>query len=328
MSLFKRTGQSRIHLSREIDGRSEGFETVFAILREWFETIKIDMNECQWHGAFVVIVLADTQTSMTDIPRTVAKMPCYYFYEEETSRPTDLPALRKIEPSDAVADDSVYTTLRPGVMVSSERSPSDQSEWLSSSGVLLRHDQSGVEYLTVASHGFPHGKKVFHPKAQGREIGEIVRRLPHTDMALVKLKDGTQYVNETFESPNESAPVRLKGLAKGNETKMGTFLSMETPFMGFIMGTYGCLTRLRVPSDDATQPEQEWRKMRWDYLGQGMGSEVKEGVCGSAMWNEDSKVVGFFHWASAAGFMRDWTLSLPADHLIDAGYSLVLAPGA
>ena len=50
---------------------------------------------------------------------------------------------------------------------------------------------------------------------------------------------------------------------------------------------------------------------------------MPEGVCGSAIWNNDSKALGFFRYAPKSGRFLDWCMSVIADHLIDKGYSIV-----
>ncbi|KAE8312059.1 hypothetical protein BDV41DRAFT_540252 [Aspergillus transmontanensis] len=54
--------------------------------------------------------------------------------------------------------------------------------------------------MTVASHGFPHGDSVFHPSAGAREIGRLIMEHTYTDIALVKLNENVQFLNETFEA--------------------------------------------------------------------------------------------------------------------------------
>lgn len=152
--------------------------------------------------------------------------------------------------------------------------------------------------MTVASHGFPFGDKVFHPLAGQREIGKVIMELSHTDVAIVKLHEGVQFVNEAFDNTLvEGPPMQLRQFAQAKETQIGSYIYMDNPFTGYIEGTCGPHARLRVPSDDPYEPKQLWLKTRWDYLGQGFSQRMVDGICGSAIWDEQGKVPGFFGYA-------------------------------
>ena len=166
---------------------------------------------------------------------------------------------------------------------------------------------------------------MYHPSVNGKEIGELILELSHTDVSLVRLHNNIQYVNETFQSsimPNP--PVRFKGFAMTNETRLRDYVYMESPFSGYLEGSSGITSFLRLPTDDPAEPEQQWIRTRWDYIGQDFGGKIKAGVCGSAIWNEDLKVVGFFRYICREGPMKDWAFSVAAQHLIEKGYSLVV----
>ena len=324
-------GNIKIRVAPETDGRDLGqdWDKVFLIAKDFFNKAQISVTEIQYWGNFLVVILEDEQTDLTKLARVIARCNCFYHFKKDFHRPQQYPALRFIEPSGYQADNSQYQVLRPGVMLGSERSPRDGVEMLTSSGVLIQHDHTRVKYLTVASHGFPSGGKVYHPSANGREIGELILELSHTNISLVKLHNNVQYVNETFKtSTMPDSPVRFKGFPKANETRSGDFVYMESPFNGFLEGTYGVPVFLRLPPDDPAEPEQQWVRSRWDYVGQDFGGEIKEGVCGSAIWNADMKVVGFFRYICNEGPMKDWAFSVAADHLIEKGYSLVVEPRA
>ena len=80
---------------------------------------------------------------------------------------------------------------------------------------------------------------------------------------------------------------------------------------------------MRVPSDDPQEPQQIWFTTQWSYMGQDSAADMVDGVCGSAIWNDDHRVLGFFRYAPVEGLYKDYCLSVAADHLIDGGYSVV-----
>lgn len=211
-------------------------------------------------------------------------------------------------------------------MVSSGRYPEQEYEILTSSGVLVR-DNHGYQYMTVAAHGFrglPFQGKVYHPHAWNSEIGEAIIELSYTDVALVKLNEGVHFINESFENALLPAPaLKLVGFSRATETRMGDDIFLDSPYTGFVEGTRGAYSLPRIPSDDPHEPVQEWIQCRWDYMGQGSSSQMTDGVCGSAIWNKDSKVLGFSRYAPKSGRFLDWCISVTADHLIEKGYSMV-----
>lgn len=109
--------------------------------------------------------------------------------------------------------------------------------------------------MTIASHGFPHGDAVLHPTSGGKEIGKIVKRIPHTDIGLVKLHACIYLENEIFESAVDGAgPTRLTGLDYANNTKTGYNSFMNNPFTGYSEGTFGGCATQCVPSGDPQAP--------------------------------------------------------------------------
>jgi len=185
---IKRSSKSNIRISRDFDGRNleEKVDDVFELIVEFFTKANIPITEMQYWNNFLVIVLEDRETNLNNVPRSVACCPCYYLFEDEMGRPRDFPARRINEPTRDVVDNGQYGILRPGIMLSSGRHPTEDMEVLTSSGVLVK-DRLGNQYMTVASHGFPFGDKVFHPLAGQREIGKVIMELSHTDVAIVKL---------------------------------------------------------------------------------------------------------------------------------------------
>ncbi|KAK2744190.1 hypothetical protein FQN55_006874 [Onygenales sp. PD_40] len=325
---LQRRGAPPIKIRKDIDCRKDvdGVDLLFDIIADHFNTAHIPITEMQYWENFVVIVLEHRETDLTDVPSEIARCSCYYLFEDEMDRPPELPAPRLKEPKptkDIIVDDSKYETLRPGVMLSSEKHPEQDVESLASSGILLK-DGSGNNYMTVASHGFPFdGARVFHPVAGEIEVGTVMMKLAHTDISLVRLHLDVHFVNECFEnSLGEDTPVRLRRLEKSAHTPMGCPVYMNNPFTGYSEGTYGPWGRLRVPSDDPNEPAQRWIRTRWAYLGQGASQHLVDGVCGSPLWTQQGNVVGFFNYAPQSGHFRDWCLTVVTGHLVDGGYSI------
>ncbi|KAN0083831.1 hypothetical protein V8E54_002919 [Elaphomyces granulatus] len=88
--------------------------------------------------------------------------------------------------------DSTYVPLlRPGVMVSS-------TDLLTTAGVLVKNSQN-ESFITVASHGFPlEDTNVYHPDPESLLIGEVVRRIGSTGVALAKLHNNTRFRKPYF----------------------------------------------------------------------------------------------------------------------------------
>ncbi|KAE8389043.1 hypothetical protein BDV23DRAFT_194689 [Aspergillus alliaceus] len=197
----------------------------------------------------------------------------------------------------AQSDDSSYEIIRPGVMLSSGKHPEEGWEILTSSGVLVRGHR-GFEYMTVTAHGFPgplFDRKVHHPHSFNKTLGKAIIKLSHIDTALVQLIEGVEFVNEPFENTCMTVPsFKLTGFVQAAKTRIGNDIFLDSLFSGFIEGTRGPHSLLRVPSDDPFEPEQVWIRCQWGYIGQNSNQAIGDGVCGSVIWNENHKALGFF----------------------------------
>ena len=66
-------------------------------------------------------------------------------------------------------------------------------------GVLVEHDVSRIQRLTVAEHGFDDTDEVFHPDAFPQfRLGSIETRFPLMDVAFCQLDEGVTYSNSTY----------------------------------------------------------------------------------------------------------------------------------
>lgn len=112
--------------------------------------------------------------------------------------------------------------------------------------------------MTVTSHGFPNGDRVFPSVRWRQRHSERSSWKSDVDVALVKLHDKVQFVNETFESSVDGATVQLKGFVTANQTQVGSVVYMNNPFT-----TCGPHVRMCVPSDDLNELSLKWIKTRW-----------------------------------------------------------------
>ncbi|KAE8421589.1 hypothetical protein BDV36DRAFT_304697 [Aspergillus pseudocaelatus] len=299
-------------------------DEAFDLVIDYFSSSKIPITEIQYWDTFFVIVLQSEEIDMAEVPSAIGHCRCYYLFEEEMGRPhpDEFLAQRIRDPNGDIVDNSKYDVLRPGVMLGSERHPISGLELRTTSGVLVE-DFRGERYITAASHGFPHGDRVFHPSAGGREIGHLTMELTYTDIAIVKLHENVQFVNETFEATSLGVPpTTLVDFIPADETQIGSEVYMNNPFTGYSEGTCGPHSRLRIPSDDPYQGSIQWIKARWVYMGQGFIDRPEDGVCGSAVWNENGQVLGFFCYAGRPEQLRDWRFMVASDNIMEKGFKI------
>lgn len=89
-------------------------------------------------------------TDTIKLPGRAANVPCYYFYDDELARITELQARLLSEPDTRKPpDDSPYRYLQPGVRVSSDYTPSMLRMIQSTTTGVLVMDERGNEFLTV-----------------------------------------------------------------------------------------------------------------------------------------------------------------------------------
>ncbi|KAI2720819.1 hypothetical protein CBS147332_4059 [Penicillium roqueforti] len=329
---FRYRTRSNIQISQDLDlrNKNDSLNLISDLVRQFFEQARISITEIQVWGHIVVIVLEDRidhdenamDKILRSVPRSVARCTFLYLSEHHMDRPRTLPAQRLQTASPSRSDGSQYDILRPGVMVSSGINLKGES-MRSSSGVLVKNNL-GQKFMTVAAHGFPADATVYHPHAGGRTIGRLIMELTHTDVALVNLEDGVEFVNEPFENTlTPATSFRLRDFIRIAETQQHDLVYFDSPFSGLAEGERMSRNTMRVPSDDPQEPQQIWVTTQWSYMGQDSAADMVDSVCSSAIWNDDHRVLGFFRYAPVEGLYKDYCLSVAADHLIDGGYSVV-----
>jgi hypothetical protein len=141
-------------------------------------------------------------------------------------------------------------------------------------------------------------------------------------VALVKLKSDKEFVNMTFQNDILTERMQLQRFVRAGRMR-GGIVMLDSPDTGFIEGMLRLPSYTRIPSHDPLEPEQYWIRTTLAYTGQDTSQDLPDGMCGSAIWDEDGSVFGFFRYAPKTGVMADWCAGLAADELMDRGYTIV-----
>ena len=212
--------------------------------------------------------------------------------------------------------------LSPGVRVASGHW-TEQGEYTNviastTCGVRLRKGTQDV--VTVANHGFLSSTEVYHPDpaAGGVVIGQIVDRYPELDIAMVKLAPAyqTRFTNESYFQAQPS-----KRLIGGGATQWELYEvdGMSTGLISLCLEA----TQLRQPIRPPGHPEIDFNRWCFNRIHRvfgGVGSYLKDGICGAPIVQlETGAVGGFFHLLEGDG----WAVSATLDDLIAEGYEVV-----
>ncbi|PKY01369.1 hypothetical protein P168DRAFT_320964 [Aspergillus campestris IBT 28561] len=321
--------RSRISLQGDLDLRRNDAAVglIFDLVRDFCSGNQIAINEIQFWGSFVIIVLDHDSDDVLDaVPGSVARCPCFYLFEAEVWKDCGSHVLRAKPtlPSHHV-DDTKYQTLRPGVMISAGKPRGQDDEILSSSGILVK-DKHGRGYMTAAAHAFPDGDfdtLVYHPRFSDTPLGRIETIETNTDIALIRLARDVHYVNEPFENTvNPGPPVKFKEFARAASTRLGESCRMDTPSSGYVEGTKRVHAIRKLPRVCAYETKDTWIPADWLYMGQGSSMALSSEGAGSVVWNTDHQVTGFFRYAPQSGIFKDYAQVIAADNLIDDGYTI------
>ncbi|OAP54118.1 hypothetical protein AYL99_11653 [Fonsecaea erecta] len=319
------------YLAEDQDYRNmKNWEPLFKVIQKHFEeNINISITEVIYLGNVVYIVLEHRQTDMTKVPWLIGKATCVYLYDDEMGRPSKLHARRQHDLTQGNPDISMYDTLQPGLRVTSNYLPDSSDAYLeTTTGVLLK-DSVGNEFMTVAAHGFPSeaGTTVFHvsPGETGRVIGELIMEITHTDIALVKLAATEKFSNVTFQNDQMPESTQLRRLCPTEHYGQLSPICLDSPDSGFLDGYFMAPAFAKMSADDGS-PTQHWAYTTWSYMGEDAAAKLPEGMCGSAMWDANGNVLGFFRYAAVEGAMKNWRAGIAADELINRGYTLADTP--
>lgn len=272
-------GNPRVLALEQHNAKFRGARELYTTVIRYFNDIKINVQELTWIASSWRVRISDMPAEMLQgLPGRLCQIAVFYLFEE----PADLPQAFVHRET---IDDSPYTDLRPGVMIASE-------SLTTTSGVFVSNS-SGERYITVASHGFPSGQSdVHHPRETDPVIGRVENQIQDTDIGLVRLASGINYVNEIFASDVEPAGISLRGYKDPYDLDPYTLLSMDTPFTGTTDAMFLTVSVRRVPSD--SDHENTWISKTWSWLGQ--CHPPTDGCCGAAIWDAHGLVVGFFRF--------------------------------
>jgi len=251
-------------IADDMNGRDlDDWCPLFDIIRDHFHSLHISITEVIYCRNLVYIVLEHRSADLSKLPWQAAEIRCFYLYEDEMGRPSVSKAHLQTDPMPGNPDNSEYGTLQPGVRISSGYLQSDPGKFMSTTAGVLVKSAIGVEFMTVAAHGFPNesGVNIIHPvptPGDGRRIGELIMEVGRTDVALVRLRDGEKFRNVTFESENITTTVPLKRLAPTEHKRFEDPVFLDSPDTGCIEGILIFAARRRIPSDDPLSPAQVW----------------------------------------------------------------------
>ncbi|KAK2777182.1 hypothetical protein FQN52_003207 [Onygenales sp. PD_12] len=304
------------------------WEPLFQAVKNHFRDQGISITEVMYLNSYVVIVLEHRDVDFTKLPYKAANITCMYVFDDEIGRPAaTLPARCLTDLTPGNPDESEYSTLQPGLRLTSTYLPSKPGMFLSTTAGVLVRDKIGNEFMTAASHGFPDEceRIINHPLPPGgRNIGELIMEITHTDIALVKLRDTETFSNVTFQNDILPDSIQLKRLTSAKNLKIGDSVFLDSPDTGCLAGNFLMTSFQRVASTTEQQPQEEqWVFTIWDYMGQDSADTLPEGMAGSAIWNEDGDVLGFTRYAPKTGIMKDWCAGVASDELINRDFTLV-----
>ncbi|KAI0865618.1 hypothetical protein F4860DRAFT_500283 [Xylaria cubensis] len=315
-----------------------------ADVHSWFkenlpETRMIELMLTSERTIYVVLEdHADISSLRITLPGKIARCPVGYLTNRELRRPSwaDLPEKRQVDPqpTSGVIDNTAYDILRPGVLISSKtlKDHGHPAVFSSTSGTLVQNN-SGNCFMTAASHVMGDDGDIWQGDHLGRSIGEAVLEISSTDISLVKLKNDIAFVNETFENNGGDSPTFTR-LATSDDRFVFDDCFLNSPYTGNMDAS---IVSKSVKLETSTHPTED--KLRyviynWCYMGQTEGNEDRvrppDGTCGSAIWNDNGVITGFYHYYIQEGPWNGFSASVSASELVEAGYTLtyVAFPGA
>ncbi|KXJ97464.1 hypothetical protein Micbo1qcDRAFT_211729 [Microdochium bolleyi] len=278
------------------------------------------------------------------LPSMVARMYTSYLKDKDLGRPSSGSgqAMRATVPDAAKGriDDTVYDVLRPGVLVSSFVDSEHESHRLMSAGVLVQ-SHTGDKFMTTASHGIGVEHTVYAGRPtshNARLVGDAAVEISFTDVALIALRSGEQFLNERFkpaEGKEQPELDRIIGEEATDEVKHGDRVSMENAFRG-PRAAVVMARSIKLENKPPTHPIED--KLRyvvynwfWDGLTPPESSEdppeISDSTCGSAIIREDGSVLGFFHFIIEEGKWKGFYAAVSGDEVVKAGYKLVKPTG-
>jgi hypothetical protein len=287
------------------------------------------MSTCE---NFFYVILDNTANLARDgpkLPGRIAGRRTRYMLEKDMCRPlwTDLKARRQIQPnaSTKVVDNTPYVVLRPGVCLRSRafRGDGHPAHYTTTSGVIVKNI-AGDRFMTADAHGIGEDETVHQilPDGAIRPLGKAVQQVTDTDVALVQLNPGVQFVNETFEDHHGFTPRFTRLFGEHSDDLMNSIdnVYLDSPFTGRIDGVR-TISSIRIPDERLPHVAYEWAYVGGEENG-GIDYEAPDRICGSAIWNDNGVIVGFFRYYFHEGPWAGYAASVSAAHVVNAGFKL------
>ncbi|KAI0905783.1 hypothetical protein F4823DRAFT_117118 [Ustulina deusta] len=314
----------------------EQLRNLGADVHSWFkeklpETRMIELMLTSERTIYIVLDdHADISSLRNTLPGKIACCPVGYLTNRELHRPlwADLPTKRQVEPQpiSGVIDNTAYDILRPGVLISSKmlKEHEHPAVFSTTSGILVQNN-SGNCFMTAASHGIGDDGCIWQGEHPGRSIGEAVLEISFTDISLVKLKNDFTFINETFENNSGDTP-SFSRLATSEDKFVFDDCFLNSPYTGNMEAS---IVSKSVKLETSTHPTED--KLRyviynWCYMGQTEGNKDRvrppDGTCGSAIWDDNGVITGFYHYYIQEGPWKGFSASVSASELVEAGYTL------
>lgn len=146
-------------------------------------------------------------------------------------------------------------------------------------------------------------------------IGEICDGIDGSDIALVRLEDGLTFSHEPF-FPVRFEPPAITGLKGFARVRYYDHLYFDSPFSGFAEAQVLGKTFEKIPGDEDGAPNHWIHAL---VTKTSVSEEcVKEGTCGSVVWDDDGEAVAFFQYAE--GVEKAHMVSV--EGLIRAGFQV------
>lgn len=96
---------------------------------------------------------------------------------------------------------------------------------------------------------------------------------------------------------------------------------MDNPYTGMIDAV--CIGRIRTNYPDSTKEAHVWIKQDWTWFGQHADDFPVAGSCGSALLDDDGKLVSFFRYLTVEGPDKGFGLGVAAAEMIQFGFNIV-----
>jgi hypothetical protein len=342
-------GNPAISICKDFDGRKDQlsdavFRQLAVDITKEFRKLSCDVTlieiifTCEL--SFYIIVGDEVNINKTkpQLPGKIANCWAGYVLNKEVHRVqwADLKAKRetKPEPLTGIVDNTAYEVLRPGVMICSKsyKDHAHPAVYSTTSGVLVKN-VAADRFMTGASHGIGKDETIYQPLPTGGKkiIGKAVQEISFTDVALVQLNRDVDFINETFENSSGAVPkfTRLFGEIPGDESKWLSSHYLNSPYTGNIEGSIVAksLKLQQRPPKHPTEDTLRYVAYNWSFMGQLEGghsnkAQPPDGTCGSAIWDEDGVILGFYHFHITEGAWAGFSVSVNASEVVKAGYRL------